>query len=93
MVEDIRKTEIILGSDEKKPVNDEEEMRLKMGRSIVAKEDILPGTIITKEMLTVKIPGTGLAPKEIDNLVGLKARFYLSKDQMIKRDDLINNII
>jgi len=88
MVDDIRRTEIILGSEIKKPYEDEEEIRKKMRRSIVAKEDISTGTIITDELLTFKIPGTGLPPKQIHEILGLKAKRNLKKDEQIKVEDL-----
>ena len=35
-----------------------------------------------------KSPGTGIAPNEIDNLVGMKARRDLEEDTLLKIEDL-----
>lgn len=88
MVENIRRTEIILGSDKKEPHKNEIEMRKIIRRSIVAKEDIPVGTEIKEELLTFKIPGTGLPPNHIHKIIGLKSKYNIKRDEQIKVEDL-----
>ncbi|MBR9706179.1 N-acetylneuraminate synthase [Candidatus Pacearchaeota archaeon] len=87
MVDDIRRSEIILGSDKKEVAKGEEETRRLIRRSIVAKEEIFAGTKIEEDLLTFKIPGTGLSPKQMDKLIGLKAKRNIKKDELIKIED------
>ncbi len=52
-------------------------------RSVIAAVEIPAGTEITAEMLTVKRPGTGVAPKHLDLLVGRSARVDIPFDEPI----------
>ncbi len=88
MIGDIRRTEMILGSDKKIPTKDEEEMRKIMRRSIVVAKDIPAGTEITEDILTFKIPGTGLSPKRMHKILGLKTKRNMKKDEQIQVEDL-----
>jgi N-acetylneuraminate synthase/N,N'-diacetyllegionaminate synthase len=84
MVKEIRNVEKALGTWEKKPAESEMEVQKVARKSIVAKINIQKGTIITRGMLAIKRPGTGLAPKYINQIVGKIA----SKD--IRREVLIS---
>jgi N-acetylneuraminate synthase/N,N'-diacetyllegionaminate synthase len=81
--------ETVLGSSEKKPTSEEEEIAKIVRKSIVAKVKITKGKIITKEMLTVKRPGTGIKPKYLNEIIGKRARVELGQDETISREDLI----
>jgi sialic acid synthase SpsE len=52
-------------------------------RSIVAASDIPAGTEITREMLTTKRPGYGIAPKHLDVVVGRPARVDIEADDVL----------
>jgi sialic acid synthase SpsE len=52
-------------------------------RSIIAGTDIAAGTQITREMLVVKRPGYGIAPKDIELVVGRAARVDIPFDEPI----------
>ena len=89
MVKEIREVEDSL----KEPASLREE-KIKQGRSwarqsIVAKVDILEGTIINYDMLDFKRPGKGLAPDEHRKIVGKKSKKYIEKDELILEEDLI----
>lgn len=88
MVKAIRAVEKALGASEKKPVESEREIMKVARKSIVAGLDIPKGAIITREMLAVKRPGTGLKPKYIDEVAGKKAKIAIKKDEMIKIKDI-----
>jgi N-acetylneuraminate synthase/N,N'-diacetyllegionaminate synthase len=83
MVRSIRDVERAIGGGLKRPTSEEEKISKLVRKSIVAKIDILKGSIIDEEMLSYKRPGTGLSPKYYLEIVGKKAR----KD--IKLDDFI----
>lgn len=88
LVRDIRNTETALGSFLKKPSDSEIENRQKLRKSIVAKIDIPVGTILTEKMVTMKRPGTGLAPRYFDEVLGKKTRISLKSDSLVKFEHL-----
>ena len=83
MVTQIRLVETALGSSEKMPVESELEIKKVARKSIVAKIDIPRGTLITRNMIAIKRPGTGLSPKYVDSITGKKARDNIKRDEMI----------
>jgi len=85
LVRDIRDVEAALGDGIKRGPSDLEaaEMYTKARRSVVAAAAIAAGTVITREMLTVKRPGFGIKPKLIDALVGRVARVDIEYDDIV----------
>ena len=79
----IRIVEKVLGSSIKKPVKREEEIKLIVRKSIVAKENISKDSIIQKNMLAYKRPGTGLPQKHLEEIIGKKAKVDIKKDEII----------
>ncbi len=88
VVRDIRNTEKALGNGVKKIYPEEWEVRKKLGKSIVARKDIPKGTVITRDMLTVKGPGIGLPPTHMSQLIGKRAKFDLSEDHIFSFEDV-----
>ena len=86
MIQNIRITETILGSFDKKPTTSEEEIKPIVRKSIVATVDIPKGTLITKHMVTIKRPGTGIQPSNLENIIGQKAKIAIPKDTVLKND-------
>ncbi len=86
MVIDIRNAEKALGSPDKKPTSSEKDIMKLVRKSIVAKKDIKKGKIITKDMLSIKRPGTGLDPVYIDNIIGKKTKCNISKDEVLHKN-------
>ena len=82
------KREIILGSAEKKPTEKEILIAKLVRKSIVAKADIPKGTTITKDMLIIKRPGTGIPPKYLNEVIGKKAKTLIKGDNLIQKTDL-----
>lgn len=80
----IRNIEIGLGNGIKKPTNEEIEIKKVVRKSIVAKNDISRGTILNRDMLEIKRPGTGIEPKYIDKLIGKELIEDIKKDSLIK---------
>ncbi|WP_424355975.1 N-acetylneuraminate synthase [Methanobacterium sp. MBAC-LM] len=88
MVKAVRNVETGLGNGIKKPTNDEIKIKKLVRKSIVAKEDILKGSILTEEMLNIKRPGTGIEPKYLDELVGRELIDDVKKDDLLKWNQL-----
>jgi N-acetylneuraminate synthase/N,N'-diacetyllegionaminate synthase len=83
MVSAIRDVEKALGTGSRRLTQEEKEIRKKVRRSIVAKEKILKGTVITEKMLDFKRPGTGIEPKHLDKIIGKKAKKNIVPDELI----------
>lgn len=86
MVNYIRDIEKAQGDGIKKVSNNEREMYEKGRRSIIAVQDILKGTKITKKMLIVKRPGYGIEPKFVDIVIGREAKVDIKAEQWITWD-------
>ena len=83
MVDDIRRTEISLGLKQKQVLANEVENRNKYRRSIIATVDIEKDRRITKDMLGAKRPGTGMLPKEVARVTGLRAKVQIKKNTFL----------
>lgn len=58
-------------------------------RSIVSEKKIPIGTTITSEMIAVKRPGTGIAPKHFKEIIGKTTAKNIEEDSLISWDDLV----
>ena len=88
MVKAIRNVEKGLGNGVKKPTTEEIEIKKLVRKSIVTKEDIPKGSILTEEMLDIKRPGTGIEPKYIKELIGRELIENVKKDNLLKWNQL-----
>lgn len=87
LIQSIRDVEEAIGTGYKLgPAEAEKEMHLKGRRSIMAAAKIQAGTIITKEMLTIKRPGYGIKPKYFELLIGREAKNDIDADSWITWD-------
>ena len=59
-IRNIRNTELILGSEIKKPTKSEIKNKKNVRKSLIAKKDIIKGEVITEDNITVKRPGKGI---------------------------------
>lgn len=84
MIKEIRKTEKVLGSFDKKPTKSEKKIMNLVRKSIVSKKDIEKGTIVSEDMIVIKRPGTGLNPSDLDKIIGKKSRRYIAKDEIFQ---------
>ena len=83
MVMAIRDIEKALGTGIKQPVAAEEEIKRVARRSVVAIVDILEGTLITREMLDIRRPGTGIEPNKLDTVIGKRTRRHIKSGELI----------
>ena len=88
LVRDLRRARVALGDGEKKTIEKEMKPLFKMGKKLVAANDLKKGTVISSEDLTIKSPNDGLPPYELDNLLGKTLDKDLSKDENISFEDL-----
>ena len=81
LVRNIRNIERSLGQRSKWLTRGEYINREALGKSLIAGCAIGKGTVITREMLTVKSPGRGISPQRIYELVGTVARRGIQQDE------------
>jgi sialic acid synthase SpsE len=83
MVRGIRNIEMGLGDGIKKPLETEKEIATIARKSIVSAKSISKGVKITEDMLIIKRPGTGILPKELNNIIGKTACQNIPKDTVL----------
>lgn len=86
MVVAIRNVEKGMGTGIKELTKEEEEIKKIVRKSVTAKLDIPKETEITKEMLTIKRPGTGIEPKYFNLLIGKITNSKIEKDTTLTWD-------
>ncbi|MGV6815521.1 MAG: N-acetylneuraminate synthase family protein [Phycisphaerales bacterium] len=72
----------------KRVLDCERDVREVSRQSVVSACDIAPGSTITRDMLTIKRPGTGVLAYEIDTVVGRVATRAIEADVPIVEEDL-----
>ena len=88
MISGIREVEAALGDGRKSgPSPDEQgEMFQNARRSLIVVGDHPAGTVLEREMLTVKRPGFGVAPKQLEHVVGRALRRDVEHDEVLTWD-------
>ena len=88
-IRNIKRVDELLGSYEKKQLDSETAPLIKMRKSPVLNIDKKKGDIINFDDITLKSPGLGIYPYEINKLVGKKINKELKVDDYIRFEDLI----
>lgn len=88
MVQSIRNVEKSLGNGVKEIQKSEIEIKKIARKSIIAKVDIPKGLTISKEMLAIKRPGTGIEPKFLSRIIGKRLKKGIQKDKILTWNSL-----
>jgi N-acetylneuraminate synthase len=88
LVQGIRTVESALGNGRKQPTPSEANTAAVGRKSLVATQDIPAGAILTEEMITIKRPGTGLAPALRSHLIGRTAQTDIPAKTLFSLDML-----
>lgn len=88
MVKQVRSLEVAQGIGKKVRLECELPAHKFARRSIAAITDIPKGTVIQREMLDMKRPGTGLSADYIERIVGRVAQRDISFDDLISLEDI-----
>ena len=89
MVRKIRDIEAARGDGVKRgPSPEEAEMFQKARRSIHVKRELKAGDVITQDDLCIKRPGYGIAPAQLDSLVGMVVKKDVREDYWLTWEDL-----
>jgi len=85
LVSAVRKVEAAMGNGRLEgPSEAEKKEMFTLGRrSLIAATDIPEGTEITREMVTIKRPGYGIPPKDLELLIGRIARTAIEEDDIL----------
>ena len=73
----------ILGDGKKRIQPSEIPVKQSARRSLVARMDISAGTVLTKEMIACKRPGTGIPPSELEAIIGKCCKKDIHAEQVI----------
>ena len=85
LVAGCRTAQAAVGHPEKAPVEPADFIPL-IRRSLTAQVEIPKGTRITEAMIEIKRPGTGIAPVELERVVGARAARDIAEDETLTWD-------
>ena len=88
LIDRCRMVNIALGSKKRMVLEKEYNQRKIMRRSIIATRDIPSGTILIREDLAAKRPGTGIPPENMEKLIGKKVNRDIEEDTLIFSEDI-----
>ncbi len=92
LVQGVRAIETMLAHPVEKRAEPYREMKEIFEKSMVAAVDIPAGTVLTREMVAFKKPGTGISAARLDEFVGRKvARAIPSGTLLVEEDFLIES--
>ena len=63
-------------------------MKAVFQKSVVTTVDIAEGEPITRQMLAIKKPGTGIPPKRLDEVVGSRALRNIPANSVLQESDV-----
>jgi N-acetylneuraminate synthase len=82
--QELEQVRTLLGTPHKQVLPWEEVSRLNARRSLVARQAIPRGTTITRDMIDVKRPGTGIEPRYLEMLEGMVAAGDIGEDAILQ---------
>lgn len=91
VVRDLHRARVAMGDGVKRVYPSETGGLFKMGKKLVAARDIEAGHVITRRDVAIKSPNDGLAPYELENVIGKVTLRALSEDETISYKDLADN--
>mgnify|MGYP001502262370 FL=1 len=88
MIRNLKRIPLMLGSNNKKPLESEKKPLNKMYKSIVSANDLKKSHVLSYKDLAFKSPGGGLKPYQYNLLINKKIKKDLKKDDLITLDCL-----
>lgn len=88
MVQGIRHVSAMLGDGVKAPLPEELDTARVARRSVVAAVDIAAGEVITAGMLICRRPATGIAPRDLQRVIGQYALIRIAAGSVLQWDQL-----
>lgn len=91
VVRDLKRVRVALGDGVKATYPSEVAPLLKMGKKLVAATDLPANHVIRREDVAIKSPSDGLAPYELDHVIGKMTRRAMKEDENISFEDVDGN--
>jgi len=88
VVRDLQRVRLALGDGQKSTYRSEVAPLLKMGKKLVVAADLPANHVMRGEDIAIKSPSDGLAPYELDRVIGKITRRPLKQDENIAIEDL-----
>ncbi|MNO76210.1 N,N'-diacetyllegionaminic acid synthase [compost metagenome] len=88
LVNSIRRVELLLGDGVKRVMPSEENTMMVARKSIFSTRKLYPGDVINQSDLTVKRPGSGLAPRYIYDFIGKVVVKEVEAEHCLSWDDV-----
>ena len=88
LIRNIQRARIAMGDGNKRKLPCEEKPLYKMSKKLVLARDLKAGHRLDRNDIAIKSPGDGLAPYELENVIGKRIKFDLKYDEAIKLEDL-----
>ncbi len=89
MVASIRRVQAAMGDGVKRLARSEKDTAKAARKSLVAASDIPAGAVIASGMITIKRPGTGLAPALKGRVIGRRAKTAIGRDELLRWEHLV----
>ncbi len=89
LVRDIRHIEAAIGIGTKQLQDSEAPVFKKLAKSVVSLIDIAEGTVLSREMLTTKGPGSGISPARMDEIIGKSVKHNIAADVVMNDEDIV----
>jgi N,N'-diacetyllegionaminate synthase len=90
MVSGIHRVSAMRGDGVKAPRPDEQDTARVARRSVVAAADIAVGTVLTAAMLQCRRPATGIAPKDLQDVLGRRLRHAVAAGTVLQWTDFLD---
>ncbi len=78
----------ILGDGKRKLLPSEVAVKQTARRSLIARRDIAPGTVLTAELIVVKRPGTGIPAEDLEKVLGRKMKSQVLAEETLTWDSI-----
>jgi N-acetylneuraminate synthase/sialic acid synthase len=89
MVRDLKRARIALGDGIKTTYETEKAPLMKMAKKLVAARNLPAGHVLAREDVAIKSPSDGLAPYQLDKVIGKALRQNLKEDENITFEALV----
>jgi N,N'-diacetyllegionaminate synthase len=89
IVEAVRSFEMMRGSGVKRPADSERITRINNRKSVLLARAVRAGERLTRGDLAVKRPGTGIAPRFYEQVIGRAVRSDMEADAVLTWEDLL----
>lgn len=88
LVDAVREFEAMRGNGIKRPADSEQGTRINNRKSIVLASAVQAGERLSREHLAVKRPGYGIAPKDLEKVIGRRVVGAMDVDAVLRWEDL-----